>query len=95
MSDLSVTLEHQRDGACLVTLRGEMDLTTVEDFVGSVFLVEAPIEIDCQHLSFIAGAGLSALARLAQFNVVTLLNESAMLRRLLDVCQMTDLFEHR
>jgi anti-anti-sigma factor len=89
MTEFLVTFE-QLAGVSCVQLRGELDGWTVPKFRDDLQSIPGPVVIDCQQLNFIDSSGIYALEELAlRIGSVTLRAASPMLRRLLDICNIT------
>jgi anti-sigma B factor antagonist len=104
MSDpmFRVVVQRAEDGV-QVELRGELDVSTarelqrhVEDFA----IREGTVWIDCAELTFADSSGLDTLIRLAktlrgQDRRLVLSNVRPIVRRAMEVLQITELFEFR
>jgi anti-anti-sigma factor len=86
MTQLSVTFA----GDSCVQLCGELDAGTVAHLRDHFQHLRGPVVIDCQQLSFIDSSGIFALEELAlRGGTVTLRAALPMLRRLLNICNVT------
>ena len=81
-------------------LRGEVDLSNADESLAfiraSTLLHSGNVSIDCMDLLFIDAAGLNALVALSnelreQGRALSLVHTSPFLRRVLDVCELTQL----
>ena len=98
--DFSVVVE-AAEGGVRIGLAGELDMATAPEFqsrADAVMLETGDVWIDCTGLAFADSSGLDTLTRLAkalhaQERRLVLTNLRPMVRRAMDVLQITDLFE--
>ena len=91
------------DGVCVVSVIGELDLASVEEFSTTArrsAALCAALEVDLGAVSFIDSTGLSALIKLreetgARGVPLTLANVSPATHRLLQVTGLLDVFHIR
>jgi anti-anti-sigma factor len=89
------------EGGVKVELAGELDVSTAPELqrhVDEIVDTDGPVWIDCSELTFADSSGLDTLIRLAkalraQERRVVLSNVRPMVRRAMDVLQVTELFE--
>jgi anti-sigma B factor antagonist len=86
---LTVNAEQLPDGACVVTLNGDIDSTTVPALRQFIAKLEGDVEISCEGVDFIDSAGLGAFVFLDQ--LFKSRDRHLALRRLSDDC--SKLFE--
>jgi anti-anti-sigma factor len=88
--EFSVTIE--RDDHCnTVHLAGELDLATVDRLRTALADVHGAINLDLRGLSFIDCAGIAALSDIARNNgSMTIHGANHLVRRVLEICDLTD-----
>lgn len=92
-AELSVLVVQLRD-RCQVELQGELDLNTAWRFRRDLETVWGPVEFECSRLAFLDCSGLSVfIEQRNRGQAVSLLNASAIVRKLLQICCLTDLLE--
>ena len=89
----------RRLGRPTFILRGELDMLTAPQltsrFISAIDRGAADVVLDVQHLDFCDSSGLAALVRLAQHldhGTVTIAGPRPIVRRLLEVSGMIDVF---
>jgi anti-anti-sigma factor len=93
--EVSVTAD---DGVAVVSTRGELDLLTLEPFVDAINLAATTarvVVVDLAEVTFIDSSGLSALIASRDHTGIdrlTLRNPSDIVRRLLALADVEDLF---
>jgi anti-anti-sigma factor len=98
--DLRVAVQ-PAEGGMRIELAGELDVATapeLQQHVDEITTADADAWIDCSGLSFADSSGLDTLTRLAkalraQDHRLVLTNVRPMVRRAMDVLQITELFE--
>jgi anti-sigma B factor antagonist len=98
--DLRVAVQ-AAEGGMRIELAGELDVATAPELqrrVDEIARAEADAWIDCTELTFADSSGLDTLIRLAkalraQDRRLALTNLRPIVRRAMDVLQITDLFE--
>jgi anti-sigma B factor antagonist len=89
------------EGGMKIELVGELDVSTAPELqrhVDDVVSAEGPVWVDCSQLTFADSSGLETLIRLAkalraQERRLVLSDVPPMVRRAMDVLQITELFE--
>jgi anti-anti-sigma factor len=102
MSDLDFRIDlRPAEGGTRVDLAGELDVATAPELrhrLHDVMDAEGDVWLDCSELTFADSTGLDALTRLAktlrsQERRLVLTNVRPLVRRAMDVLQITVLFE--
>lgn len=96
MPDQALTVE--LDGLGRVSVAGELDIDTAEQFMDGVRSVwtdgTRPVTVDVSAVTFMDSSGLTALLDLRRSGVdVWLVNVQASMRRVLDLTGLSCLFE--
>lgn len=91
------------DGACVVSVVGEMDLAVVAEFLERALACldradALALDLDLEGVSFIDSSGLGALVRVRKEaadrgKALTLVNVSASTHRLLEITGLQDAFD--
>jgi anti-anti-sigma factor len=82
----------QSDGACQVTVAGELDPSTAPSLRLALSDVHGHVTIDCEELAFADSSGIAELLTLAhRVESIHLVNPSTQLRRVLEVLDVTTL----
>jgi anti-sigma B factor antagonist len=92
VNDFDVSVQ-QLDGICQVTVLGELDINTAPVFRQHLVEAHEIALIDCSELTLLDSTGLSELVMLAKRGVsITLVKPSGIVRRVVEVTGLTELF---
>jgi anti-anti-sigma factor len=95
MAELSVFVE-QMESRCRIRLTGELDVNTAWRLKRDLETTWGVAEFDCAELTFVDSSGLGIwIDRLTRDGTLVLVNASPQVRRLLEICGLTERVELR